>query len=314
VTTHYEPTYREDAVVSISAPSRRSTGWRLVADLVALTKPRVTAMVVVTMLGGAWLAAHHMDASSAAPSLAHLAAAVIGTAVVVGSANALNMYLERDSDGLMARTKNRPLPTGRLHPMVALAFGLVLGAISVPALLLVNTITGALAAAALVSYVCIYTPLKRKTPASLLIGAVPGAIPPLLGWTAVTGRVEWPGVLLFAILFIWQIPHFLAIATFRRDDYTRAGLKVLPAVRGDRVTRLHIVAYLGALVSASILLVFTGVGGTLYLASAIFLGAMFFAQGALGLRASSGVRWARRLFVVSIVYLVLLFAALALSP
>lgn len=313
MTTHLEPMY-SDHVRGRPSAEARSTGLKLVADLVALTKPRITAMVVVTMLGSAWLAAHHLGAAST-PSFAHLAVALLGTVAVVASANALNMWLERDSDGLMARTQNRPLPTGRLDPNVALAFGLLLGAVSVPALAFaVNAITGVLAGLALVSYVAVYTPMKRKSPASLLVGAVPGAIPPLLGWTAVTGRVTWPGVLLFAILFVWQIPHFLAIATFRRDDYTRAGLKVLPAVRGHRVTRLHIVAWLGALVSVSILLVSTGVGGTLYLASAILLGAIFFAHGAWGLRATSGVRWARGLFAVSIVYLVLLFAALAASP
>ena len=318
MTTLSEPT-EADALPApapfVAAPrGARSTGPKLVADIFALTKPRVTLMVIVTMLGGAWLAVHRIG-RAAAPSAAHLAAAVAGTAIVVGSANALNMYLERDSDGLMARTRNRPLPTGRLDPRVALYFGVALGLVSVPLLTFaVNAVTGLLAALALVSYVLVYTPLKRRTPASLLVGAVPGAIPPLIGWTAVTNRIEWPGVLLFGVMFLWQIPHFLAIATFRCDDYTRAGLKVLPAVRGDRVTRVHIVAYLAALVSVSLALVATGVGGTLYLVSAMVLGALFFAHGTLGLRAGAGVRWARGLFATSIVYLVLLFAALMISP
>jgi protoheme IX farnesyltransferase len=198
---------------------------------------------------------------------------------------------------------------------VALWFGLGLGAVAVPVLLFaVNAVTGLLAALALASYVVVYTPLKRKTTLSLLIGAVPGAIPPLLGWTAVTGRVGWPGLLLFGIMFLWQVPHFLAIATFRRDDYARAGLKVLPVERGDRVTRLHIVAYLVALLGVSFSLVASGVGGPLYLGSAVALGAVFLGFGLWGLKPSAGARWARGLFAVSIVYLVLLFAALMLSP
>jgi protoheme IX farnesyltransferase len=286
---------------------------RFLADLIALTKPRITLMVVLTMLGGIWLAIHRIGRASA-PSTASLAAAVAGTALVVGSANALNMYLERVSDGLMARTRNRPLPTKRLAPGVALAFGLALGAVSVPALWLVNSTTGLLAAFSLFSYVCVYTPLKRRTTAALLIGAVPGAIPPLLGWTAVTGQVALPGVLLFGIMFLWQIPHFLAIATFRRDDYVRAGIKILPAERGDRVTRFHIVAYLLALVAVSIGLVGSGVGGRFYLGMAMILGGAFLALGARGLLPGAGVRWARSLFAVSIVYLVLLFGALMVSP
>jgi protoheme IX farnesyltransferase len=244
-----------------------------------------------------------------------LAAAVACTALVVGSANALNMYIERFPDRLMERTRNRPLATGRLSPDLALAFGVGLGLVSVPVLAIaVNAITGLLAAFALLSYVLVYTPLKRRTTASLLIGAVPGAIPPLLGWTAVTGRVEWPGLLLFGVLFLWQVPHFLAIATFRRDDYARAGLKILPVERGDRVTRVHVVAYLVALLAVSFALVASGVGGPFYLGAAVVLGAIFLGVGLWGLRPSAGVRWARGLFAVSIVYLVLLFAALMMSP
>ncbi len=290
------------------------------ADLVTLTKPRITLMVAVTMLGGIWLASYHAQQyvrhyAGVRASAAQLAAAVVGTVLVVGSANALNMYIERFTDRLMARTRNRPLPTGRLPADLALWFGLGLGAVAVPLLTFtVNAITGLLAAIALVSYVVVYTPLKRRTTLSLLVGAVPGAIPPLLGWTAVTGRIQWPGLLLFGVMFLWQVPHFLAIATFRRDDYARAGLKVLPVERGDRVTRVHIVVYLVALLAVSFSLVATGVGGSLYLGSAVALGAVFLGFGLWGLRPSAGVRWARSLFAVSILYLVLLFAALMVSP
>src|SRR5262249_18389660 len=155
-----------------------------------------------------------------------------------------------------------------------------------------------------------YTPLKRKTTAALLIGAVPGAIPPLLGWTAVSGTVERPGVLLFGVMFLWQIPHFLAIATFRRDDYARAGLKVLPVEPGDRTPRRHIGAYLAAVLVVTLLLARTGIGGPAYLLSAIVLGVAFFLLGAWGLRPAAGARWARGLFFGSMIYLVLLLAAL----
>jgi protoheme IX farnesyltransferase len=285
---------------------------RLLADLVSLTKPRITAMVVITMLGGMWLATR-----SGGPqrSVLTLSLAMLGTVLVVSGANVLNMYIERESDRFMARTKNRPLPSGRMAPEIALWFGLAISALAIPLLTFaVNAMTGLLAAFALVSYVLVYTPLKRTTTLSLLIGAAPGAIPPLLGWTSVTGHTEWPGVLLFGILFLWQIPHFLAIATFRREDYRRAGLKILPVERGDRVTRHHIVAYLVALVAVTLLLVPFGVGGSFYLVSAIGLGAVFLGFGAWGLRPSAGARWARGLFITSIFYLVLLLGALAVNP
>lgn len=285
---------------------------RLLADLVSLTKPRITAMVVITMLGGMWLATRSGGPQRSALTLS---LAMLGTVLVVSGANTLNMYIERESDRFMARTKNRPLPSGRMAPEVALWFGLAISAVSIPLLTFaVNALTGLLAAFALVSYVLVYTPLKRTTTLSLLIGAAPGAIPPLLGWTSVTGHTEWPGVLLFGILFLWQIPHFLAIATFRREDYRRAGLKILPVERGDRVTRHHIVAYLVALVAVTLLLVPFGVGGSFYLASAIGLGAVFLGFGAWGLRPSAGARWARGLFITSIFYLVLLLGALAVNP
>jgi protoheme IX farnesyltransferase len=291
----------------------------LAADLLTLTKPRITTMVLITMMGGAFLAGRvgHVahGAQARGWTTASLLMAVVGTALIVSGANTLNMYLERDSDRLMARTRNRPLPTGRMTPSVALLVRpRALGGLRPAAHLrrqrahrpARGPLAGELRAHA-------YTPLKRKTTLSLLIGAVPGAIPPLMGWTAVTGRIEWPGVLLFGVMFLWQIPHFLAIATFRRDDYRRAGLKVLPVERGDRVTRHHIVAYLAALVLVTLLLVPLGVGGSLYLGAALLLGAGFFGFGAWGLRASAGVRWARGLFVTSIVYLVLLLSALMVS-
>lgn len=295
-----------DAPDSVAAPRKPS----LLRDFVALTKPRITLMVVSTALGGFWLARR------AAPEARHdglvLALMLAGTALVVAGANTLNMYLERDTDALMARTRRRPLPAGRMHPATALVFGLALSALAIPILTFgVNALTGLLGAIALLSYVLLYTPLKRRTTISLLIGAVPGAIPPLLGWTAVTGRIDWPGLALFGVLFFWQIPHFLAIAVFQRDDYARAGLKIMPVVRGERATRHHMIGYLVALVAVT--LVLAPLGGPVYLGTAIALGIAFFVLGAQGLRPSAGVRWARQVFGASIVYLMLILAALMIG-
>jgi heme o synthase len=293
------------------SPRARSAGAVMI-DLLALIKPRITSMVILTTLGGFWLAGRLGDRAALPRPL--LALTLVGTTLIVAAANTLNMYLERDTDALMARTRTRPLPAGRLEASSALWLGMILSAAALPILTFgVNAATGALAAVALVSYVLLYTPLKRRTTASLLIGAVPGAIPPLLGWTAAVGGIEWPGIALFGVLFLWQIPHFLAIATFRKDDYRRAGLKILPVERGDRVTRIHIVAYLAALVMVTLVLVPAGIAGRFYLVAASLLGGGFFAMGLWGLRPTAGVRWARGLFLASIVYLVLLLAALVIG-
>jgi protoheme IX farnesyltransferase len=276
-------------------------------DLVALAKPRVTALVITTTAGGLWLAPVKVG-------LATAALAMLGTVLIVAGANALNMYIERDIDGRMDRTKDRPLPAGRLAPRVALWFGVAVSIAAVPILAVgVNATTAMLAVLAHLSYVFAYTPLKQRSPAALLVGAVPGAMPPLLGWTAATGRVDWGGVVLFGILFFWQIPHFLAISIFRREDYARAGLKVMPNTDGLRATQHAIVRYSLALVAVSLLLVPLKVERPAYLVWAGVLGAVFFAWGCYGLARSAGPRWARSLFAVSIVYLVLLFAALVIE-
>jgi protoheme IX farnesyltransferase len=283
----------------------------MMGDLVSLTKPRITLMVLVTTAGAAWLASFS-GAGSLAPLA--LAATLFGTALVVSSANALNCWMERDLDRNMARTKNRPLPAGRLDPQVALVFGLALGALSVPLLAVaVNPLTGLLAAIALVSYVWIYTPMKQRSPAALLVGAIPGAMPPLMGWTAATGSLEAPGIALFGILFVWQLPHFLAIAMFRQNEYEKAGIKVLPSVRGTAVAKLHTIAWAGALVPVTLLLVPLGVAGTGYLVVAGVLGVAFAILCVAGLRKQAGNRWARAVFLASLAYLPLLFAALAID-
>ena len=295
----------------------------LIRDLVALTKPRITLMVLITAGGGLWLGQHWLHQRGlTADVMTPLAivAALLGTALVVSSANALNCWMERESDKFMARTKNRPLPAGRLDARTALGFGLALGALAVPLLTLaVNPLTGLLAAIALVSYVWIYTPMKQRSPAALLVGSVPGAMPPLMGWTAATGSLEAPGIVLFGILFLWQLPHFLAIAMFRQNEYTKAGIKVMPAVRGNAKTRLHAAIYAGALVPVSLLLVPLGIAGTPYLVVAGLAGVLWAALCISGLfrdratGAEAGNKWARAVFLTSLAYLPLLFAALAID-
>jgi protoheme IX farnesyltransferase len=276
-------------------------------DVVALTKPRITLMVVITAAGGMWLAPNAVD-----PRV--IALMLTTTAMVVAAANALNCYLERDSDRFMERTRLRPLPDGRLDPKVALFVGIALGLVSVPALTFaVNPLTGLLGAIALVSYVAVYTPMKPISPTALLVGAVPGALPPLMGWTAATGSLDAPGLVLFAIMFIWQVPHFIAISIFRQEEYERAGLKVLPSVRGLAYSKIQAALYAALLVPVSLLLYPLRVSGPYYLATAVVLGAVFAGTSFYGLRESAGREWARKLFIVSLVYLTVLFAAILLD-
>lgn len=304
-----------DAQQSQSPARPAPLAW--IADLVALTKPRITFMVLVTTLGGLFLAPSR-------PGLGTILFALLGTALVVGSANTLNCWIERDIDKHMSRTKNRPLPAGRLSARTALVWGLLLGAISVPLLALtVNTLTAVLAAIALVSYVAVYTPLKQVSTVALLVGAVPGAMPPLMGWTAATNELSAAGLVLFGILFLWQIPHFIAISVFREREYVRAGMKVLPAERGESVARWHAIAWAGALVPVSLLLVPLGIAGTAYLVVTGVAGIVFFALCVNGLRTSTlavsaedrgaANRWARSVFVASLLYVPAIFAALALD-
>jgi protoheme IX farnesyltransferase len=288
----------------MSAASEPAHGVAL-GDLLALAKPRITALVVFTTASGLWLAPRGLSAAGVALTL-------VGTVLIVAGANTLNMYLERDSDALMARTAGRPLPAGRMDPAVALRLGLGLSVLSVPLLTFaVGPLPGLLASIALVSYVLLYTPLKRRSATALLVGAIPGAIPPLIGWTAATGRLDLPGVLLFAVMFLWQVPHFLAITLFRKGEYARAGLVVQPnEPGGERAARANIVRYTVALVGVSLLFVPIGVAGRLYLVTALVAGAAFLGYGLLGLRENAGTRWARNLFFLSLVYLTALFAVL----
>lgn len=285
-----------------------------VRDLVALAKPRITLMVVITAAGGLFLSRRAPDI--AAPlTTSTILATLFGTALIVAGANALNMYIERDSDRRMVRTRNRPLPAGRMAPRVALWFGVVASALAVPILAVgANPLTALLAVLANLLYVLAYTPLKQHSHWALHVGAVPGAIPPLLGWTAGTARVDAAGLVLFALLFLWQIPHFVAITLFRKMDYARAGLVVMPNVVGELASRHAVIRWTFACVASSLLVVPLGLAHRGYLVTATILGAVFFTWGCYGLKPGAGPRWARNLFFVSMLYLVLVFAALIVDP
>jgi heme o synthase len=286
----------------------RELSWSATAqDLLSLTKPRLSGLVVCTAAGGMWLAPGELSAPRRILVL-------LATAGTVGAANALNCYWERNSDRFMRRTRNRPLPAGRMEPAVALWFGLSLSALCLPVLALAaNGLTCALGFAALTSYVLAYTPLKSRTSIAMLVGAFPGALPPLMGWTAVTGTVDTPGMVLFAILFLWQIPHFIAIALFRQDEYAAAGLKCLPVERGEEVSRVYLFVYTAALVPIALLPYPLGIAGRAYFLAAIILGAGFLAFAGWGLLKRLGRKWAKQTFLYSLVYLTGLFLVLMLD-
>lgn len=286
-----------------SVPLRRS--WSDTArDLIALTKPRISLMVMFSAATGMWLAPVH-------PAALQIVVMLLTTTAVVGAANSLNCFLERDVDRLMQRTAGRPLPAGRLRPGAALAVGATLAIVAVPLLTwVVNPLTGFLGALALLCYVAVYTPMKRLSPLALHIGAIPGAIPPLMGWTAATERIDAGAMALFGIMFIWQLPHFIAIALFRQDEYARAGIQVLPIRWGKKVARRHAAFYVALLLPLSLCVVPLGVSGDLYLVGATLLGLGFLGIALAGLRPDAGKRWARTLFFASLIHLTALFGLL----
>lgn len=273
-------------------------------DLLSLTKPRLSSLVLFTMAGGMWLAPTGISAARAAATL-------LSTAGIIAAANALNCYFEREIDRFMRRTRNRPLPARRMDPVLALWFAVSLAAISIPTLgLASNLLTAALGVAALVLYVFAYTPLKGRTWGAMFVGAVPGALPTLMGWTAATGSIALPGLVLFAILVVWQIPHFVAIALLCKEEYRAAGLLSLPLARGDQVARGYLAAFCALLIPVSLLLYPLKVAGPIYAASALVLGAAFLGGALAGWWRKWGPAGARQLFYLSLVYMAGLFIAL----
>jgi protoheme IX farnesyltransferase len=278
-----------------------------IRDLWSLTKPSIIRMCLVTTVGGLMLAPGEIG-------IARALAAIVGTALAVAGANVFNMWWERDLDAKMGRTKRRPLPARRLPPVVAVRFAWLLSITALVVLAIgTNALTTVLAALAIALYVLVYTPLKVRTPLALVIGAVPGAAPPLLGWTAVTGSIDLPGLVLFGILLAWQIPHFLAIALYRQSEYANAGIRVVPIVRGIPIAKIQAVAWAMVLVPISLMLVPLGVAGDTYLVGAFVLGGGFLAWSFTGLDDAAGPRWARGFFLASLVYLPALTLMLVLD-
>ncbi len=287
-----------------AAPVRPVTHGRP-SDFLALTKPRLNLLVLITTLGGMYLAA-----PDGVPPLV-LLHTLIGTALVAGGASALNQVLERETDGLMRRTRSRPVPDGRLRPREGTRFGILLSFIGLIQLALgVNVVSSLVAAATLASYLLLYTPLKRRTWLSTPIGAFPGALPPVIGWTAATGHLSPAAVTLFAIVFFWQMPHFLAIAWLYREDYARAGLPLLPVIEPDgRSTGRQALLYAAALVPVSLAPALVGLAGQVYVAAAVLLGGALLTLSLRFARERSTPA-ARGLFLGSIIYLPVLWAVL----
>jgi protoheme IX farnesyltransferase len=239
---------------------------------------------------------------------------MVGTALVAGGASALNMYLERTLDSKMRRTDQRPLPAGRLQSREALLFAVVISFVGMIYLfVLVNPLASLISAVTLISYLFFYTPLKTKTWLCTLIGAAPGAFPPMIGWAAAAGEISTGAWILFVILFLWQVPHFYAIGWIYREDYARAGFPMLPVVdpSGSRTSR-QAGLYILALLLVTLLPTFTGLAGSVYLVGAILLGVLFLYQGIVFARARDK-KSAHRLFIASIVYLPILLALLMID-
>ncbi len=293
-------THRTETLsVEVTGGRRRWVpGGRRGADFLALTRPRVAVMVLVTTLVGFYLASREV------PDYVRLLQTLIGTGLAASGTLALNQYLERDVDARMERTRLRPLPDGRLQPTEALAFGAAITGGGVLYLALgVNVLSGLVTAISVGSYLFLYTPLKRRTSLCSIVGAVPGALPPVIGWGAARGELSLEAWVLFAILFLWQIPHSLAIARLYRDDYARAGIQLLPVVEPDgRSTGRQVVSNCLALLGVGLLPTFIGLAGLVYFFAALALGIAFLCCG-IGLAISYSEGAARRLLFASLVYL-----------
>lgn len=291
------------------ALSPAASGRSRLADFFELTKPRMNFLVLVTTLVGFYMATR-----GAFHDWALLAHTVIGTALAAAGASVLNQYVERGPDALMRRTADRPLPAGRVSPVEALVMGVALSAGGVLYLsALVNALTATLGVITIATYVFLYTPMKRWTTLCTVVGAVPGAVPPMMGWSAATDVLPAGAWALFGILFFWQMPHFLAIAILYRDDYETAGFKMLPVVdEGLVVTGRQMVLYGLALIPVSLMPVGLGLAGPLYFLSAVVLGLAFLSFGIVCAVRKTRAD-ARRMFFASIIYLPLLLAAMMLD-
>jgi heme o synthase len=276
-------------------------------DLIALTKPRIISLLLVTTIAPMFVAGR--------PAWTLVLAVFVGGYLMAGGANAVNMYIDRDIDDRMARTRLRPIPSGRMQPREVLAFGVLLSTAATWLLAAAaNVLTAALALAGFYFYVFVYTRwLKRSTPQNIVIGGAAGAFPPLVGWAAVTGHVDLLAVFLFLIVFYWTPPHFWALALLKQKDYDRAGVPMAPLVWGERETKRQMLWYTLILIPLTVLPVAFGALGGVYLACALVLGALFVRDVVRVMRAEVWTKPAWRLYKFSLLYLALLFAAMVVD-
>lgn len=303
----------EEIVVELHPGIAASLGHRLTlreraAAYAELTKPRITFLIVLTAAAGFALA------TKGRIDYLRLVTAMVGVGLLSSGIATLNQYLERDLDALMRRTADRPLPAGKLLSWEALVFGVGLTVLAeVYLAVLVNPLTALLGLTVVAGYLFAYTPLKTKTSLSTLVGAFPGAVPPLIGWTAARGELSLEAWVLFAILFLWQFPHFLAIAWMYREDYARAGILMLPVVEPDgRITGQQIVIYTLMLLPVSLLPTALGISGKVYFFGAIILGLLFL-YSSVRAAFSHSRQEARRLLLASVIYLPLLFILMVVN-
>ena len=284
---------------------RSATVLRVASDYLALTKPPIVLLLLITALGGMFLAA------KGHPSLTTVLLVCVGGALGAGGAGALNHYLDKDIDELMSRTWQRPVASRRIAPYKALAFGVLLNLVSFLILFTgVNLLAAVLTMAATLFYVFVYTGwLKRNTSQNIVIGGAAGAIPPVVGWAAITGGLDLSALYLFSIMFFWTPPHFWALALLIQSDYERAQIPMLPVVAGRQQTVLHILLYAIVLVALTLLFAATSTVSWIYLGSAALLGGIFVAM-AWQLFKDSSARHARRLYLYSLLYLALIFVAM----
>ena len=292
----------------VKPPSWHSVLTRRAVAYIELVKPRLVLMILITTAAGFYIGSQQpMDWFRCLHTL-------IGAGLTAAGVLGLNQYLERDIDAQMKRTQERPLPDGRMAPIIALCFSAGLtGSGMLYLTLIVNPLSGFVISVIVVSYLFLYTPLKRKTSLCTLIGAVPGALPPVVGWVAAQGKISGPAWVLFAILFLWQLPHSLAIAYIYREDYENAGLKLLPVIHPDgKSTRRQIVINCVALLGIGLLPTLFNIAGGIYFFAALLIGGMFLASG-IYLEKTRSVKAARYVLHASLLYLPLIFITMAID-
>jgi heme o synthase len=300
----------EQKLAQIESSSPQSGSMlQTVQAFIALTKPRILVMLVFTSLCAAFVAQRGV------PDLGTTLAMLVGLWLSTAGSAAINMWYDRDIDAIMTRTSNRPIPAGRVEPNAALWFGIVLSVLSIIELVLfVNFLTAVLALAGILYYAVVYTMwLKRSTPQNIVIGGGAGAMPPLIGWASVTNHVSLASILMFLIIFLWTPPHFWALALYKNEDYTRAGIPMMPVVRGARSTKRQSLAYAVLLLMSSVALYVTGTVGLLYLIVALIVGLVFLYYNIrLLLEPDDQYVWAKRTFFCSLIYLPVLFISMVI--